>query len=131
MCVVVRICIHKVCEVVGIESQSKGIATMTEPEKYTALFGSLVLMFQTAAMQQMGKVKNSVTDKIERDLDQAQLSIDMLDMLEAKTRGNLTDEEKKYLGEVLKELKLNYVDEKAKDKPDEKATNKPDEKESK
>jgi len=93
---------------------------MTEPEKYTALFGSIVLMFQTAAMQQMGKVKNSVTDKIERDLDQAQLSIDMLDMLEAKTRGNLTDEEKKYLGEVLKELKLNYVDEKAKDKPDEK-----------
>ena len=69
--------------------------------------------------------------EIERDLDQAQLSIDMLDMLEAKTRGNLTDEEKKYLGEVLKELKLNYVDEKAKDKPDEKATNKPDEKESK
>ena len=93
---------------------------MTEPEKYTALFGSLVLMFQTAAMQQMGKVKNSVTDKIERDLDQAQLSIDMLDMLETKTRGNLTDEEKKYLGEVLKELKLNYVDEKAKDAPDKK-----------
>ena len=93
---------------------------MTEQEKQTALFGSLVLMFQTAAMQQMGKIKNTVTDKIERELDQAQMSIDMLDMLEARTKGNLSDEERKYLGEVLKELKLNYVDELAKDRPEKK-----------
>lgn len=88
---------------------------MTNEEKNTALFGSLVLMFQSAAMQQMGKTKNTVSDKIERDLEQAQLSIDMLDMLSAKTKGNLTTEENRYLSTVLKELKLNYVDEQSKD----------------
>jgi hypothetical protein len=88
---------------------------MTNDERNTALFGSLVLMFQTAAMQQMGKMKNSMTDKIERDLEQAQLSIDMLDMLAVKMGGNLNSEESKYLSNVLKELKLNYVDEQSKD----------------
>jgi hypothetical protein len=88
---------------------------MTNEEKNTALFGSLVLMFQSAAMQQMGKIKNSATDKIERDLEQAQLSIDMLDMLSVKMKGNLNQEENRYLSTVLKELKLNYVDEQSKD----------------
>jgi len=88
---------------------------MTPDEKNTALFGSLVLMFQTAAMQQMGKVKNTVSDKIERELEQAQLSIDMLDMIAMKMKGNLLEEESKYLANVLKELKLNFVDEKSKD----------------
>ncbi len=88
---------------------------MTNEEKNTALFGSLVLMFQAAAMQQMGKMKNSMTDKIERDMEQAQLSIDMLDMISVKMKGNLNGEESKYLSNVLKELKLNYVDEQSKD----------------
>jgi hypothetical protein len=87
---------------------------MAEVDKNSSMFLSLVFTFQAAAMQQMGKLKNPISDKIERDLQQAQLSIDMLDMLEAKTRGNLTEEEAKFLKEVLKELKLNYVDEIAK-----------------
>ena len=95
---------------------------MTIDEKNTALFGSLVLMFQTAAMQHMGKMKNSVTDTIERDLEQAQLSIDMLDMLAAKMKGNLNSEESKYLSSMLKDLKLNYVDEQSKDQAPKKET---------
>lgn len=77
-------------------------------------------MFQTAAMQQMGKLKNPVSDKIERNMDQAQMSIDMLDMLQTKMKGNLNDDEQRYLREVLKELKLNYVDELAKDRSEKK-----------
>lgn len=88
---------------------------MTDKEKNTALFGSLVLMFQSAAMQQMGKMKNPTNEKIERNMDQAQLSIDMLDMLAEKTKNNLSDEEKNYLTGVLRDLKLNFVDEQAKD----------------
>lgn len=84
-------------------------------DKKASLFFSLILTFQTAALQQMGKLKNPYTDKIERDLQQAQLSIDMLDMLEEKTRGNLVEEESKFLKNVIKELKLNYVDEVSKD----------------
>jgi len=83
-------------------------------EKNSSLFFSLVMTFQTAAMQQMGKLKNPISDKIERDLQQAQLSIDILDMLEEKTRGNLSEEESKLLKGILQELKLNYVDEMSK-----------------
>jgi hypothetical protein len=85
-----------------------------ELDKDTSLFFGLVMTFQAAAMQQMGKTKNPVTDKIEKDLEQAQVSIDLLDMLEAKTHGNLTENETKLLQSVIQELKLNFVDEKAK-----------------
>lgn len=75
------------------------------------LFIHLVMMFQVAAMQQLGKVMNPVTNKIERDLDQAKFSIDTISMLKAKTKGNLTPQEEEYLGKVLFELQMNYVDE--------------------
>jgi len=79
--------------------------------KDTALFMQLVMTFQAAAWQQMGKIKNPVTDKIERTLDQARYSIDMLEMLRSKTKGNLSDDEAKFLNHVISELQLNFVDE--------------------
>jgi Domain of unknown function (DUF1844) len=94
-----------------------------ELDKNTSLFFGLVMTFQAAAMQQMGKVKNPATDKIERSLEQAQVSIDLLDMLEAKTHGNLTENETKLLKSVIQELKLNFVDESAKEKNAHLATN--------
>lgn len=84
---------------------------MDTREKYQILFAQLVLMFHAAAMQQMGKLKNPMTDKIERDLAAAQSSIDILDMLKEKTGANLSDEEGRMLNDILRELKLNYVDE--------------------
>ena len=90
---------------------------MASVEKNTSLFFSLVMTFQAAAMQQMGKLKNPISDKIERDLQQAQLSIDILDMLEEKTHGNLSEDETKLLKGILQELKLNYVDEMSKEQP--------------
>ena len=88
---------------------------MTTDEKHEALFAGLVMMFHAAAMQQMGKVKNPATDKLERNLEQAQMSIDMLDMLQLKMRGNMTAEEERLLKNALQDLKLNYVDEVGKD----------------
>ena len=85
--------------------------TPTEEEHNELLFMQLVLMFQGAAMQQLGKIKNPLTDKIERNLDQARNTIDVIGMLEAKTKGNLADREGQFLAHVLSELRLNYVDE--------------------
>lgn len=87
---------------------------MTPEEKDTALFTGLVMMFHSAAMQNLGKIKNPVTDKVEQNLEQAQAMIDMLDMLSKKMKGNLSENESKFLSNVLQELKLNYVDEVAK-----------------
>jgi hypothetical protein len=71
---------------------------------------------QQIAMMAMGKIKNPVSDKIERNLEHAKIYIDTLDMLVAKTKGNLSEYEEKFLTETLKELKLNYVDEVDKEK---------------
>ena len=73
------------------------------------MFLGLIHSFQAAAMQQMGKTMNPFTEKIERDLMQARLSIDMLEMLQERTSGNLTGEESRFLTHVLTELRLNYV----------------------
>jgi hypothetical protein len=86
---------------------------------HEALLVQLILMLQTAALQQMGKLKNPLTDKVEQDLQQAQLSIDMLEMLHSKMKGNLTEEEERLLSSVLRDLKLNYVDEISKKQPTE------------
>ncbi|MCP4703812.1 MAG: DUF1844 domain-containing protein [candidate division Zixibacteria bacterium] len=77
----------------------------------------LVLSLQMAAMQNMGKIMSPVTGKIERNLEQARISIDMLGMVSEKTKGNLNDEEDKFLTNILHELRLNYTDEASKPDP--------------
>jgi hypothetical protein len=76
-----------------------------------SLFVQLVAMFQIAARQQMGKMANPVTNQIERDLQHAKASIDTLEMLKAKTKGNLSGVESEFLDKVLFELHMDYVDE--------------------
>lgn len=85
-------------------------------DNYNILFMQLIIQNQQIAMMAMGKIKNPVTDKIDRNLEHAKIYIDTLDMLMVKTKGNLSEYEEKYLTETLKELKLNYVDEMGKDK---------------
>ncbi|MEA2030687.1 MAG: DUF1844 domain-containing protein [candidate division Zixibacteria bacterium] len=85
---------------------------MTDPEnKENFMFSQLVLSLQMGAMQQMGKMASPVTNKVERDMSMAQASIDMLGMLESKTKGNLTEDEEKLLTHILYELRMNYVEE--------------------
>lgn len=74
-------------------------------------FIQLVAMFQLAARQQMGKMVNPLTNEVERDLQHAKASIDMLEMLKTKTKGNLSEVESEFLDKILFELHLEYVDE--------------------
>ncbi len=90
-----------------------------QDEKTTALFMQLVLTFQMAAWQQLGKIKSPVTDQIEKNLEQARYSIDMLEAIRRKTTGNLGDAEKRLLDHAISELQLNYVDEARKEKKEE------------
>ena len=103
------------------------MAEHTVNDKHTALFLQLVLTFQSAAWQQMGKVKNPFTDKVERNLEQARHSIDMLEMFRAKSQGNLTEDEKSFLDRTISELQLNFVAEidKMEPEPQEKPEEKP------
>lgn len=84
---------------------------MDTAQKHQLLFTQLVIMFHAATMQQLGKVKHPVTEKIEKDLEAAENTIDILDMLQAKTRGNLAQDEDMLLTQILQELKLAFVQE--------------------
>ena len=86
----------------------------SKEEKQKLLFLNLVLSMQTAALQNLGKAENPMTNSMEVDLEQAQNYIDLLDMLEKKTANNLVDDEKKYLNMTLTELKTLYVQQKSK-----------------
>jgi hypothetical protein len=90
---------------------------MESGEKNPMLFSALVIMLHSAAMQQLGKIKHPATGKIERHLPAAQDTIDILDMLKEKTKGNLSPDEDRLLTQLLAELKLNYVDEAGKPDP--------------
>jgi hypothetical protein len=84
---------------------------MADTSRDEILFVQLVATFQFAAMQQMGKVANPVSGEIERDLDQARTSIDIVQMLQRKTEGQRSAREGEFLDKVLFELQMNYVDE--------------------
>ena len=75
------------------------------------LFQHILLMLQTLALQQLGKLTNPLSGTVERDLHQARITIDMLGMLQRKTAGNLGENEKRLLDTVVLELQMNYVDE--------------------
>jgi hypothetical protein len=85
---------------------------MTEgAEKISPLFLQLVLSLQSAAMYQMGKIVSPVSGKIEKDMEQARISIDLLTMLQEKTKGNLLEDEKRIIDSTVYNLQMNYVDE--------------------
>ena len=75
-------------------------------------FMSLVFSLSQAAMQQMGKITNPITGKIEKNMQQAELTIDMINMLKEKTEGNLVEEEKRLINDTIANLQLNFVEEK-------------------
>ena len=80
-------------------------------DKLTHLFYSLIYSFQMQTWMSMGKIKNPVSDKVEKDLNAAQMTIDIIDMIKEKTKNNLTEQESKFIEQVLADLKLNYVHE--------------------
>lgn len=78
------------------------------------LFSQLVSSLHSAALMHMGKMKNPATEKLDRNLEQAEMAIEMMDMLKEKTKGNLSGEEEKFFSSILTEVKMNFVDEKSK-----------------
>ena len=82
-------------------------------EKNDQLLMQLIYMFHTSAMQGLGKIADP-NGQVIRNLEYVSQTIDLMEMLKVKTKGNTTDEIEKLLEGMLSELRLNYVDEKAK-----------------
>ena len=79
--------------------------------KEDQLFVQLLYIFHASGMQAMGKVKSPITGKIEKNMEQAKQSIEMMEMLKEKTKNNLSEELTKAINAFLTELRLNFADE--------------------
>jgi Domain of unknown function (DUF1844) len=74
-------------------------------------FNALVLSFGSSAIVHLGEAPDPTTGqkRDKPDFTMAQQSIDLLAMLQEKTRGNLTDDEAHFLDNMLYDLRLLYV----------------------
>lgn len=73
------------------------------------LFEDLLAMLATGGFIHLGALRSSEQAEARIDLDAARHVIDLMQMLEAKTRGNRTPEEDRALRETLSALQLRFV----------------------
>ncbi len=74
-------------------------------------FSTFVLSLGTTALYQLGAMPDPATgEKVEADPLVAKQTIDTLEMLRDKTRGNLDDEERKLIDSLLYELRMRFVE---------------------
>jgi len=74
-----------------------------------ANFETLVSTLVTQALFAMGAIPNPSTGQRMQHLDLARHHIDMLGVLDEKTKGNLSEEESKMLTQTLYELRSRYI----------------------
>jgi len=74
------------------------------------LFSYVVDTFRSSASISMGKIKHPVTKKVDINLDQAKYYLDILSMLQSKTKNNLTEYEEQMLINIVSELKMNFIE---------------------
>ena len=72
-------------------------------------FNTMVLLHASGAMVHLGEVANPETGKETVNLPMAKFSIDMLELLREKTRGNLTPDEQNFINGNLSTLRMKYV----------------------
>lgn len=78
-------------------------------DRMTALFAQMVIQQANMAMMLMGQAPHPETGQVVKDMEAARFFIDQLEMLEAKTKGNLSKEEEDLLKQSLMSLRLNFV----------------------
>jgi hypothetical protein len=76
----------------------------------SALFANMVIQQSNLAMMLMGKVAHPGSGQTHQDIEAAKLFIDQLEMLETKTKGNLSKEEAALLKQTLMNLRMTFVE---------------------
>ncbi|HKY32009.1 MAG TPA: DUF1844 domain-containing protein, partial [Candidatus Polarisedimenticolia bacterium] len=69
-------------------------------------FNSFILSLTSTAFIHLGEMEDPVTGQVGVQLDAARQMIDIIDMLHAKTKGNLEPKEEEFLSGILFELKM-------------------------
>ena len=71
---------------------------------------ALIQMLFMQGMISAGKMMNPLTNKYETDLKIAKYQVELIEMLEEKTRGNRTKEEDEAFDEILHQMRLAFID---------------------
>lgn len=80
------------------------------PPPFELNFLTFCLSLASSVQIALGLVPNPHTQKIDKNLVSAKQTIDILGILQEKTRGNLDADEEKILGQILYELRMQYVE---------------------
>ncbi len=73
-------------------------------------FATFVLSLSHNALMYLGEAPNPETGAPEKNLPLARQAIDLIAMLEEKTKGNLSGDEERLLGQILFDLRMRYVE---------------------
>lgn len=73
-------------------------------------FATFILSLSHSALMHLGEAPHPETDRVEPNLPLAKQNIDLLGLLEEKTKGNLTGDEERLLAQVLFDLRMRYVE---------------------
>jgi hypothetical protein len=93
----------------GAPAADAGAAPAANEPKTNPHFPGLVESLASQALMFMGAMRDPMTGQAHQDLHQAQAMIELLGMLEEKTKGNLSKEEAAMLKQVLDEVRVHYV----------------------
>ncbi|MBN2196226.1 MAG: DUF1844 domain-containing protein [Polyangiaceae bacterium] len=90
--------------------EAKAQAASSEEELPEIDFATFVLSLNHSALVHLGDAPNPVTGRPDASPMLARQTIDLLALLQEKTRGNLTAEEERTLDQVLYDLRMRYVE---------------------
>ena len=91
---------------------SKADASTEHPPLPEINFSTFIVSLNASVLLHLGAIEDPTTGQKTKNLPMAKQTIDILSMLEEKTAGNLNNEEKNLLKNILYELRLMYVKEK-------------------
>lgn len=101
------------------ETESKQAEKVSSSEKASAEsqlpevnFPTFIMSLNVSALANLGAIEDPTTNQENKNLLLGKQTIDILGMLEEKTRGNLTDEEENMLKNILYDLRMIYIKEK-------------------
>jgi uncharacterized protein DUF1844 len=86
------------------------LAHASREEIMAALFANMVIQQTNMAMMLLGKAPHPETGQFMQDLEAAKMFIDQLEMIEAKTKGNLSKQEEGLLKQALAALHMTFVE---------------------
>ena len=87
----------------------------TEPSnKLQASLSTLILSIGSNAAMSLGLSPHPESDQMSIDLEIARFNIDLLKVIQEKTKNNLSEEERHLLTNMLSDLQFKYVDVKSK-----------------